>query len=364
MTFTPFDELCMREALRIARLAKNSVSPNPLVGSVVAKDGKILTKGYHEKYGGPHAEVIALKRAGKKASGAVLYITLEPCVHFGKTPPCTEAILRSGISKVVVGVVDPNPLVCGKGVKKLRSSGVKVLVGLLSSEASALNEAFFKFVKKKRPLVVLKSAVSLDGKICTSSGESQWISGKTSRALSMSLRAESDAVMVGSGTVRKDNPWLTLRGKAGSGARQPLRVAVTASGKIPFKSRLLGKGALVATTHRCSLKVRQALWKTGADVEVCREKNGKVDLQDLMVRLASRRVLRVLVEGGGELNASALEQRIVDRVLFFIAPKIIGGRLSRTPVEGEGVKNLLSAYRLKKVKVSRCGEDVVVEGCL
>ena len=352
----------MRRALRLAARGEGRTSPNPMVGAVVVADGKPVGEGYHKEYGGPHAEVWALEAAGAKARGAKVYVTLEPCAHHGKTPPCASALIEAGVARVVAAVVDPNPKVSGSGVRMLREAGIEVEVGVLEQEAKRLNAAYFKYTTTGMPLVSLKAAMSLDGKIATATGESQWITGEKARAEGHRLRARHDAVLVGVGTVLADQPRLTVRKARG---RNPLRVVVDTEARTPPEAALLGadeRAPIIAVTERAPKERVEALERVGAQVWVGPAADGKVDLRALMRRLAEHQVQSVLVEGGGTVAAAALAAGLVDRVYFFIAPLIIGGEQALTPVEGNGVARLAEAWRLDRVKVRRVGEDLLITG--
>jgi diaminohydroxyphosphoribosylaminopyrimidine deaminase/5-amino-6-(5-phosphoribosylamino)uracil reductase len=300
----------MKKALALAEKGKGKTNPNPMVGAVVVKKGKIIGKGYHKKAGLPHAEVYALKEAGKNAKGAVLYVTLEPCSTHGRTPPCVPQILDAGIKKVIVAAKDPNPLNKNKGIKMLRSKGIDVFLGMLKNESMKLNEPYNKFITKGIPYVTVKAAMSLDGKIATKTGSSKWISGSSSRKLVKRFRKEADAVLVGRRTYIKDNPRF-------QGVKNKI---------------ILGKA--------------------------------KVNLKNLMKDLAKKGIMHVLIEGGGETIASAIEGKLVDRIYLFIAPKIIGGRNAPTPVDGKGVKNIEQALKLDKMQVEYVGRDILVSGLM
>lgn len=353
------DEEFMRRAIELA--GKGFTSPNPMVGCVIVKDGGIIAEGFHGRAGRPHAEAAALKKLrGGKAKGATMYVNLEPCRHFGRTPPCTDAIILAGIKRVVAAMKDPNPQVAGEGFKTLRKAGVKVEVGVLGEEAERLNEAYVHFLKKKRPYVILKSAMSLDGKIASATGDSKWVTGEKARRVGRILRGRADAVVVGIGTVMKDDPRLTCRIRGG---RDPLRVIVDSMLRIPLKSRALADdNALIATTRKHDKKKRRGLERAGVKVVVADSGDGRVSLRKLVKKLGESGVRSVLIEGGGELNASALKEGLVDKAYFFIAPKIVGGRNAKTPVEGEGAEKIGEAIRLSDTTVEKIGEDFLVTG--
>jgi len=352
----------MRRALRLAARGRGRTSPNPMVGAVVVKRGRAAGEGYHRRAGGPHAEVWALSRAGGAAEGATLYVSLEPCCHQGRTPPCTEAVIESGVRRVVAAGVDPNPRVKGRGVRRLRRAGIEVTVGVLGEEARRLNAAYFKHVSTGLPLVSLKAAMSLDGKIATAAGESKWITGERARAVGRRLRGEHDAVLVGVETVIADDPQLTVRGGRG---KDPLRVIADSKARTPTTARVLaGESArtIVATTRAASAERRRGLERAGAAVWVVRAQGGRVDLRALVRRLGEEMVQSVMIEGGGTLAASALAAGVVDRVYFFVSPRIIGGAEAKTPVEGKGVGRLAEAWRISSMKVRRVGDDLLITG--
>ena len=336
----------MREALRIARHAEGRTSPNPLVGAVVVRDGKIVAEGWHRRAGTPHAEIHALNMAGELAAGATLYVTLEPCSHFGRTPPCARAIVEAGIKKVVAAMSDPNPKVAGRGFEILRTAGVEVEVGLLEAEARALNEIFIKWVTKNLPFVTMKFACSLDGKIATVGGESQWISGEASRKFSHHLRDIHDAILVGVGTVLADNPSLTTRLVEG---KNPARVIVDSNARTPLSSKVVtDKSAqtIIAVTSIAPSEKISALKNLGVEIIFAGD-GERVDLKILMNELARREITSVLVEGGGTIHFSMLKEKLVDKIFAFVAPKIIGGKNSLTAVAGAGFEKLSDAVNLK-----------------
>jgi diaminohydroxyphosphoribosylaminopyrimidine deaminase/5-amino-6-(5-phosphoribosylamino)uracil reductase len=355
----------MRVALRLARRGAGMVSPNPLVGAVLVRGDKIIGSGYHRFFGGPHAECNALKNARQKARGADLYINLEPCSHFGKTPPCADALIAAGIRRVFIGMQDPNPLVSGRGIRKLRAAGIAVETGILERECRQLNEAFIKYISCKIPFVCLKLAASLDGKIATARGDSKWITGTASRALVHCLRSRADAVMVGIGTVLRDDPQLTVRLCPGA-TINPLRVIVDSRLRTPLKSRILATArdvpTIIATTGNSAQARARAITQSGAELLVLPAHNGRVNLRLLMKKLAQRGIASVLLEGGSTLSAAALEDGIVDKVLFFYAPIIIGGTNSYSMVGGAGSEKISQAIALTDIRYRRVGDDILVEG--
>lgn len=357
----------MRRALDLASQGKGFVSPNPLVGAVIVKDGKIVGEGYHEFFGGPHAEVNAFRNAVEDVRGATMYVTLEPCNHHGKTPPCTEAIISNGIKKVIICLKDPNPLVSGQGMKRLEDAGIEVEVGLLSEEGQRQNEVFLMYMRTKRPFVMMKTAMTLDGKIATRTNASQWITGEASRAFTHELRHEVSGIMVGIGTVLADDPSLTTRRVKGGG-KDPLRIIVDSRGRIPLDARVLHLTSeaktIIATTSEISPEKTEAIRALGAEVWVLPTKDQRVDLQALMGLLGEKGIASILLEGGSELNYSALKAGIVDKVYTFIAPKIIGGVKAKGPVGGYGIEDLSQAIALEKMSVVHFGEDVLIEAMI
>lgn len=341
-------------ALAIRLAMKGSPSPNPFVGAVLVKNKRVISTGYHRKAGAPHAEINALKKGNAK--GATLYVNLEPCSHYGKTGPCTKAIIEAGVKKVVIGMEDPNQLV--KGIEELRKRGIKVEVGIMEKEAKRLNEVFIKYIKTGLPFVVLKTAMSLDGKIACNNGKSKWITNSKSRKYVHELRDRYDAILVGIETVLKDNPRLTCRIKGG---RDPLRVILDSRLRIPSNSNALkDSNVIIATTKNHSKRKRKLLERKGINVLVAGER--KVNLKKLMRKLGKGGITSVVIEGGSEVNASALKEGIVDKVLFFISPKLITGRSALSPVGGDGISGMNKAIRLEDVSIRRFGEDMLVEG--
>ncbi|MFH1159817.1 MAG: bifunctional diaminohydroxyphosphoribosylaminopyrimidine deaminase/5-amino-6-(5-phosphoribosylamino)uracil reductase RibD [bacterium] len=356
----------MKLALRLAKKGAGWVNPNPMVGAVVVKDGTIIGQGYHEFFGGPHAEVNALKSVSGSVRGTTLYVNLEPCTHHGKTPPCAKLIVEKGIKKVVIAMPDPNPQVHGKGITYLKTHGVEVETGLMKEEAERLNEAFCKFILTRKPFCLFKGAMTLDGKIATVTGDSRWISGEASRKLAHRLRHEFSAIMVGLGTVLKDNPKLDAR-QSRKINRDPLKVVVDSLGRISPDAQVLTHNpqlTVLAVTQRADPSKLALIRRLGAQVIVCPEKHSQVDLQYLMLALGSMDVDSVLLEGGGTLAFSAMEDKIVDKVLFFIAPKFLGGKKAPTLLEGEGFRRISEAIPLRQMEVKKLKEDFIIEGYL
>ena len=351
-------------ALHLARKGAGKVNPNPLVGAVIVNDGKIIGKGYHESYGKAHAEINAFKDAETELiEGSTMYVTLEPCSHYGKTPPCVDQIIENRIKRVVIGMVDPNPLVSGKGVKKLQEAGIDVTVGILEDKCKKLNEVFIKYITKKKPFVVLKTAMSLDGKISTTSGESKWITDKEARENVHILRNELTAIMIGIDTVIIDNPELTCRIPNG---RNPIRIVVDSNLRIPYDSKILQTAkkfkTIIATTEKARKEKIHKLKDLGIIVIETKSKKEKVDLKDLMHKLGNQNIDSILLEGGSTLNYSALESGIVDKILVYIAPKIIGGMKSKTPVGGSGISHLKDAFKVRELSTSIIGKDILLQG--
>lgn len=355
----------MRKALELAARARGRTSPNPMVGAIVVQDGVVVGEGFHERAGGPHAEVHALRAAGQQAAGADLYVTLEPCVHHGRTPPCVEAVLEAKVGRAVIGMADVNPLVAGRGEKALRAAGLSVTVGVLEEECRRLNEAYVTWMLERRPFVTLKAAASLDGKIATYRGESKWLSSEASRRRVHRMRDEVDAVIVGVETVVRDDPELTVRMVEGE-VLDPVRVVVDSTLRISTDSRILRERpevrTIVATTAKAPTERRRAIEGLGREVLLLPEKQGRVDLTALMRKLAEMDFTSLLLEGGGELNASMMEAGLVDKVLIVFAPLMVGGREAPTVMDGLGASALADAWRLKGVRTEQVGDDVHVEG--
>ena len=351
----------MKQAITLAGKAKGATFPNPLVGCVIVKKNKVISKAFHEEFGGPHAEAIALKKAGKKAKGATLYVSLEPCSYFGKTPACTDDIVRSKIKRVVVAMEDPNPLNSGRGLKILRHHNIKVSTNVMRLEAMSINTEFIKRMKSKRPFITLKLAQSLDGKIATKNGDSKWISSKSSRERVQLFRKKHDAIMIGVNTLIKDNPLLTIR----KCKRQPVAVILDSNLKSPITSKIFSstksRKVIVATTNKASCQRESVLQSKG--IKVLRAGLGKnVNLRFLLKQLIKEGVGSILVEGGGQIASSLLKESLVDKIYLFIAPIIIGGKESIGSFNGKGVDRVKAAYRLKNMKFERIDSDILIEG--
>lgn len=360
----------MRGALTLARLALGSTSPNPAVGAIVVKHSLVVGMGHTQPPGSWHAEVMALQQAGPKACGGTMYVTLEPCCHYGRTPPCTEAIVSAGIDEVHVAMVDPNPIVAGKGIAALEKAGVRVVQGELETEAHEVNEAYVKYVTTGIPFVTVKLAMSIDGKVATRTGDSKWISGEESRKFVHNLRHVVDAIMVGVNTVKTDDPHLTARsssGKGGKAKRQPLRVIVDGKGSTPPSAQVFkepGNTLLVVTKPADPARV-EMYRKLGAEVlELVPQSSASrmVDLEQLLREMGKRGMTHVLVEGGGRLVGSLFDAGLVDKLVVFIAPIVVGGADASPAVGGRGVEKVHDSFSLECVTVRRFGDDIMISG--
>lgn len=379
------DESFMRRALDLARNGYGWTNPNPMVGAVIVKDGRIIGEGWHTKCGNLHAEREAFAHCVEDPQGATLYVTLEPCCHWGKTPPCTEAIIENNIARVVVGAPDPNPLVAGEGIAQLREAGIEVAEKVLLQECLEINKVFFHYIQTKLPYVVVKYAMTLDGKIATKTGASQWITGESARAHVHTQRHRFSAIMVGIGTVLSDDPMLTARLDEGkdvitswktesafmedpfpdrSLSNNPVRIVLDSSLQIPLHAKLVTTAkktpTIIATLSTDEKRIAQ-LQAYGCDVIVTHSCNGKVDLQDLMEKLGQRGIDSVYVEGGATVHAALIESELVDEVQAYVAPKIFGGRKAPGPVGGEGVEIPAEALQFSKVATKQLGQDVLFE---
>ena len=351
----------MQRAINLAERGRGWTSPNPLVGCVIVKNGKIIAEGYHEKIGGWHAERNAILNSDADITGATVYVTLEPCCHHGRTPPCSNLLIERGIKKVFIGSRDPNPLVSGKGAKQLRTAGVEVVEDFMREECDKLNPIFFHYIQTKRPYVLLKYAMTADGKIATSTGESKWITGETARAKVQETRHQYSAIMVGVETVLADNPMLNSRMP---NARQPIRVVCDSQLRTPLDCQLVQTAneyrTVIATVCEDLQKIEQYR-PLGVEVLVCKAKNKRVDLKDLLQKLGEMQIDSLLIEGGSSLNFSALESGMVNRVHCYIAPKLVGGKQAKTPIGGEGIVDLSRAVKLKLVSMEMVGEDILID---
>lgn len=359
----------MDVALKLSLQAKGLTSPNPLVGAIVVKNNRIISKGFHKRAGLEHAEVAALRKANRKAIGSELYVTLEPCSTFGRTPPCTDAITKSGIKKVVIGMCDPNPKHRGKGLKILAKKRIKVISGVLEDQIKSANQPFIKYIIKNMPYVTLKLAQSLDGKIATKTGDSQWITNLESRSLSRKIRNNYDAIMVGINTVLKDNPLLSpakkIKGKRFYKIILDTRLRIMPNFRI-FKD--VSDFSIIIATSKESLIKRakkvKALVKKGAIILGVEKDRGALDIKKLLQNLSKLEITNILVEGGGRLAGSLLDKDLIDYALFFISPKVIGGKKSIASIYGKGIRKIKQAKSLKDIKIERIGSDLLIQGAL
>ena len=352
----------MVRALGMARAARGTTSPNPPVGAAVVREGRIVGEGATQPPPGDHAEIVALRQAGDLARGAALYVTLEPCSHFGRTPPCADAVIAAGIARVIASVQDPNPKVSGRGFDRLRQAGIAVEIGEGRADAEELIAPHAKFATTGLPLITVKFAMSLDGKIATRTGDSKWITGESARRHVHELRAQSDAIMAGIGTALADDPQLTARDADGAPLpRQPLRVIADSAGRTPPGAALLRQpgNALIATASESAAAKARAL---GADAIALPAADGRVDLRALMTYLAERRIISVFAEGGGTLLGALLDAGLADKIAGFIAPTIIGGQSAPSPIAGIGAEMMRDAIRLSNVKTRRFGDDMAILG--
>ena len=356
------DNAYMHLALQLAEKGCGFVSPNPMVGAVIVKDDRIIGSGYHERYGEPHAERNALAACTESPKGATMYVTLEPCCHHGKQPPCVEAIINAGIHRVVVGSGDPNPLVAGKGIEILRANGIEVTEHILEDECRKLNDVFFHFIQTKRPYVVMKYAMTLDGKIATHTGASKWITGKEARGYVQKLRHRYRAIMVGVGTVLADNPLLTCRMEGG---RNPIRIICDSKLRTPLDSQIVQTAHEIPTIlATCCQDISKytAFQQAGCHILPVDELDGHLNLSTLMQQLGEHGIDSILIEGGATLNWSALKCGIVHKVEAFIAPKLFGGEIAKTPISGEGYATPAECIILKNQSIRQFGNDILLEG--
>lgn len=358
----------MTLALELAARGKGFTSPNPMVGAVVVKDEKIVGKGWHEKAGGPHAEVNAIDDAGSKASGGTIYVTLEPCNHHGRTPPCTEKILAAGIRHVVMAMQDPNPDVSGGGADYLSRHGVSVTTGVCEAAARRLNEAFIKFITTKQPFVTLKTAATLDGRVATRTGDSRWVTGELSRGYVHELRHENDAILVGINTVKADDPSLTTRLTDRVG-KDPVRMVLDTHLSIPENTKLLqipcGADTVIITGNSADAQKRAAILKSGVRIiEADLDSHGRIDLKALMIRLGQMEIISLLIEGGARVAASALGANIVDKINYFYAPKILGADDGVPMCSGPGPALMRDSIDVKNIRIRQFDADIMIEGYL
>ena len=375
----------MQRAIALAKKGAGFVNPNPMVGCVVVKDNEIITEGYHEYYGGLHAERNALTNTAADCKDATLYVTLEPCCHHGKTPPCTDIIIEKGIKKVVVGLLDPNPLVAGKGISILQNAGIEVVTGVEEDKIKELNKVFLKYIKTKRPYVILKTAMTLDGKIASHTGDSKWITNEKSRQLVHKLRSEMMGIVAGIGTVKADNPMLNCRlegqqttDNRQQSVRQPIRIIVDTKASISLDSNIvktaneyrtilaIGRDVTPVASEQTTVNSQQPkadiLKSFNVEILQCEEKDGHVDINDLMIKLGQMGIDSLLLEGGSCLNAAFLEADCVDEVYAFIAPKIIGGEHSKSPIGGKGIELMRDAITFDKVEIEQIENDILIKG--
>lgn len=356
-------------ALRLSLKAKGLTSPNPLVGAVVVKNGRVISSGFHKRAGLEHAEVIALKKAGPRTKGATLYVTLEPCSSFGRTPPCTEAIIKSGIKKVVVGMVDPNPKHRGKGIKILKNHNISAISGVSEYRIKGINQPFIKYITKNMPYVTVKIAQSLDGKIATKTGDSKWITSLASRKFAHKIRNNFDAIMVGVNTLLKDNPLLSPEKKAKGKKFYKIILDTHLKAKTGMRIfRDLSDFPVIIATSKESIAKKtkniKSLVKKGAIILGIDKKHGFIDIKELLKQLVQLEIIDVLVEGGGRVAGSLFDEKLVDYVLFFISPKIIGGSESVLSIQGIGVDRIREVQALRKTKITRLGQDLLLEGAI
>lgn len=377
-------EFYMRRAIALALLGKGKVNPNPMVGAVIVKNGKVIGEGYHHRYGQLHAERDAFANLTENAKGAEMYVTLEPCCHYGKQPPCTQAIIEHGISKVYIGSNDPNELVAGQGIQQLMDAGIEVVTGVLKEECDAVNPVFFHYITTKTPYVVMKYAQTLDGKIATYAGNSKWITGEKAREDVQRLRNWLKGIMVGVQTVIADNPMLNCRMEGGE---NPVRIICDSHLRIPTDCKIVETAREIPTyiatlessaedkfnkgdvrhdvlgqeKKNDNRKKKQQLEEKGVQFLYCRENQGRIDLKDLMNQLGEKKIDSILLEGGSTLNESALRQGIVNHICVYIAPKIFGGLAGYTPVGGKGIEFVEDAYLFENLKITQIGEDILLE---
>ncbi|MCP4672564.1 MAG: bifunctional diaminohydroxyphosphoribosylaminopyrimidine deaminase/5-amino-6-(5-phosphoribosylamino)uracil reductase RibD [Desulfobacula sp.] len=361
------DHEYMHEAIALAQTAKGFTSPNPCVGAVVVQNDKIVGKGFHKAAGLAHAEVEALDNAGSNAHGATIYVTLEPCNHFGKTPPCTHKILQAGIKKVVIGCKDPNPDVCGNGIQYLQDNGVKVICGILEDKAKILIEDFIWYVLNKKPFVTLKCASTLDGRIATSTGDSKWITNEKSRGFVHKIRHETDAILVGSGTLHADDPSLTSR-ILGVTTKDPVRIILDTNLSINGDAKILTQdsdaGTLIVTGPDVSKEKIGLIESKGAQIIKIPLKEQKLDLNKLMIKLGEMSILSLLIEGGSVVAGSVLREEIVNKVMFFLAPRFLGSSDGIPMFDGKGPELIKDAFELKNMNISQFDDDILVQGYL
>lgn len=354
----------MLRAIELAKLGSGFVNPNPAVGAVIVKDGRIISEGYHHAYGALHAERDAFSKLTESAEGATIYVTLEPCCHFGKQPPCTEAVIEHRIARVIIGSRDPNPMVSGKGCKQLRENGIEVIEDFMRDECDKINPAFFHYIQTGKPYVVMKYAMTLDGKIATHTGESKWITGETARKHVHKTRAMYSAIMAGIGTVLADDPMLNAR-IDGVNAHQPVRIIIDSKLKIPVDSNIVKTAAeyrtVLAHGADASDDKKHLLADKGVELIECADDKGQVDLKKVTEWMTTQKLDSVLIEGGGQIHEAALRAGIVNHVMAYVAPKMFGGRDAKTPVEGLGIELPSQSPKLSFAGMTQLGEDILLE---
>lgn len=365
MMYSQNDLRFMQRAVELAMRGEGWVNPNPLVGAVIVRNGRIIGAGWHERWGSLHAERNALARCSESPSGATLYVTLEPCCHHGKQPPCVDAIIDSGISRVVVGHEDPNPLVAGKGIARMREAGISVTCGVMEQELRHMNRVFIKYITTQRPWIVMKSAMTLDGKIATATGDSRWVTGPSALAEVHRMRHRNMAILAGIGTVAADDPMLNCRFE-GREVRQPVRIVADSSARISPDSQIVHTAGsyrtIVAHTETAPAPRVELLRKAGVETWCCRRRDDELDIDDLVRRIGEAGIDSVLLEGGGTLNEAFLRSRNIDEVCAFIAPKLIGGAEAKTPVEGRGIERMADAVRLENIRTASFDGDIMISG--
>lgn len=367
MKFNKKDEMYMKKALKIAKKGEGFTSPNPMVGAIVVKDDEIVGKGYHQYYGGSHAEVYALDEAGEMARGSTIYVTLEPCSHYGKTPPCSLKIINSGVKRVVAAMKDPNPEVSGKGFEMMREEGIEVKVGLLENEAKKLNEIFLKYISSDYPFIILKSAQTIDGYLATSTGNSKWVTGEKARLYGHQLRHKVDGILVGINTVLSDDPSLTARPENIAG-KDPLRIILDSKLKTPEDAKIITQDSEAKTliVHgKQATDNKKKFFETKENVELLYLKvkeNGTIPLKRLLKKLHKRKISSILIEGGGKVNYSFLKEKLVNKFYNFIAPKYFGGNDGITVFDGDGPLKMEDAIKIKDYEMEKIGNDFLIKG--
>ncbi len=356
------DEKYMQRALELATKGLGRTSPNPVVGALIVNNGQIVGEGYHRRAGTLHAEIHALNAANSKAQGAKMYVTLEPCSHYGQTPPCTEAIIRAGINEVIVATLDPNPKVAGRGIRVLQEAGITTRVGIKEDEAKTLNEVFFKYITSEKPFVCMKYAMTLDGKIATFSGDSRWISNARSRNYVHQLRNTYDAILVGIGTVLADNPTLNTRLDT-EDVKDPIRIIIDGGLDIPLNSNIVqtskSQKTIIFTVEEYRMQKAKELKNAGIEIVGVSGKEDNININMVVNKLGEMGITSLLVEGGAQINASFIENRLVDKLLCFLAPKIVGG-IAPSPITGQGVKLMRDAYEFQKIDLVQIDNDILI----